>query len=474
MEGRTIRAQPDTLGYRTSTFIRRNRLAVAGVAVGVIALIGGTVISARQASVARTERDRARVEQARTTRVSEFFQRVLSQAEPREGGRAVTVTDALSRAIPIVDTAFVTEPDLKAAVQLSIGSTLQNLQENERARPLLQAAYDWFRTHEGASPSRNQTDAMWNLATLATSDGRPAEAESLYARLAVLYRGSEYGANDALAAQLRIAGLRVDKGDLIGAVAAYDSLIPKRILKTRTDSLDHAASIGSRGSALATLGKFDRAERDLAQAREINERLLGPESFATADLLQPYAGTLLFTGKLIAAESIARRSFVISTKAYGDTAQRTVAAARILGTILVAADRCDDAIRTFSGILALRGPNLPDSDPSIGYALAYRGFCRARRGDARGGVADARDGLRLVRRIFGDKHYMTHLAESLTGAALGFGPPSSAAEAEQLLAAGATGLRATLDPAHPRVTDAEKRLQEFRTRARASTVTAPH
>jgi serine/threonine-protein kinase len=472
LEGRTVRAQPDTLGYRTALMIRRNRLAVAGVAVGVLALIGGTIVSVRQASIARAERDRARLEQARTTRVSAFFQQVLGKAEPREGGRGVTVTDALNRAIPIIDTAFAKEPDLKAAVQLSVGSTLQNLQEYERARPLLQAAYEWFRMHDGANPSHDQSDALWELATLARQDGRRAEAESLYVRLAQVYRDPSYPENDRVRALLHVAAVRIDGGDLRGAVALYDSLNPRLVLRSRKDSLDFAVHTASRGVALATLGTFDRATRDFATALAINERLLGKDSFATSEVLQPYAAAMLFTGKLVVAESLARRGLDIVRRAYGDSATGTLAASRMLGTILVAQDRCADAVEVFSGILARRGPNLPDTDPSIGYALVYRGYCRAKAGDVRGGVADAREGLRLTQTIFGDKHYITHLAESLTGAAISYGPPAAAPEAARLLTAGASGLRATLDPAHPRVRDAEQRLADFRARSQAAAVVA--
>ena len=462
LEGRTVRAQPDTLGYRTVTFLRRNRLAVAGVTLGVAALIGGTVVSLRQAEVARLERDRARMEQVRTQRVAEFFQQVLSQAQPREGGRAMTVAEALNRAIPIIDTAFAREPDLKASVQLSVGSTLQNMEQHERARPLLQAAYDYYRQHDGAEPSRNQTDALWDLANMARQDGQVAESESLYVRLAAVYRRQPgYVPNDVVLTLLRIAGLRVDAGDLAGAVAAYDSLIPQLVQHNRSDSLDLAANLGSRGSTLAAIGRFELATKDFARTIAMNERLLGADSFAAGEMLQPYAGAMLFSGKIAVAESLARRSLSISRREFGDTATGTLASARMLGTILVAADRCDDAIAVFSDILKHRGPQLPDTDPSVGYSLTYRGYCRARRGDVRGGAADAREGLRISRAVFGESHYAFHLSQSLAGAALGFGAAADRGEAERLLRAGVMGLRTALDPQHPRVRDADARLAEF-------------
>ena len=135
-----------------------------------------------------------------------------------------------------------------------------------------------------------------------------AEAESLYVTLAAVYRRRP-GASpiEALGALLRIAQLRTDAGDLRGAVATYDSLMPYRVLRTRDDSIDEAAFYGSRGVALVTLGLFDRATQDFAAALALNEKLLGADSFATGQLLQPYAGAMMFTGNLAAAESLAHR-----------------------------------------------------------------------------------------------------------------------------------------------------------------------
>ncbi len=461
LDGRTVNARPDTVRYRVTMFVRRNRLATAAIAAAVIALVTGTVVSVRQADIARRERDRARLAQARTQRVAAFFQQVLTQANPRTGGRTLTVNEALARAIPIIDTAFTREPDLKAAVQLSVASTLQNMEQDERARPLLRAAYEYFRTHDGAVASRDQTDALWDLAALAHRDGHLAEAESLFVRLAGVYRQPGHAPNDAVLAGLRVASIRVDAGDLTGAIAAYDSLIPRLQMRSREDSIDVASNIASRGVALGTRGTFDRARADFARALVLNESLLGPDSFATGQILQPYAGVMLFSGRLVEAESLARRALVISQREFGEGTATTLAAARMIGTVLVAAHRCNEAITTFNQILAQRGSVLTDSDPTVGYALAHRGYCRAETGDVRGGIADARDALRSSAVALGRQHYAYHLAQSLAGATLTRGTAAERTEGIRLLEAGADGLRRTLDPAHPRVRDAEARLAAF-------------
>ncbi|MBC7844003.1 MAG: serine/threonine protein kinase [Gemmatimonadaceae bacterium] len=462
LDGRTVRAQPDTIGYRLHSFVRRNKLAVAGIATGVLALIGGTVISVQQARFARAERDKARAEGIRTQRVNEFFQTVLNQASPREGGRALTVAEALDRAVPMIDTAFASEPDIRASVQLSLGETLQNIQLHERARPLLQQAYEYYRTRDGVVPSQQQTDAIWNLATVARQDGKLVEAESLYLHLAnVFQHRPDADANDVVVTLMRVAGLRLDAGDLTGAVTAYDSLIPKHRIRNRTDSLDQATYFASRGVAQATLGRFAPATADFSRAVSIFDVMLGKESFAVGEVLQPYAGALMFEGKLTDADVMARRAIGISTRAFGDAATGTLSAKRMLGTIMVAGDRCADAIPVFSEILSHRGPDLQDTDPSVGYALLYRGYCRAKSGDVRAGVRDAREGLELCKALFGGTHYIVHLGESLMGAAMGYGPRADRSEAEQLLRAGAHGLRETLGAGHPRTKDAEARLADF-------------
>jgi serine/threonine protein kinase/tetratricopeptide (TPR) repeat protein len=59
LAGLPVIARKDTFGYRASKFVRRNRAAVAAAVCVVLALVGGIIGVAWQASVARTERARA-------------------------------------------------------------------------------------------------------------------------------------------------------------------------------------------------------------------------------------------------------------------------------------------------------------------------------------------------------------------------------------------------------------------------------
>jgi non-specific serine/threonine protein kinase/serine/threonine-protein kinase len=59
LAGLPVIARPDTLGYRASKFVRRNRTAVAAALLIAIALVAGTIGTAWQAREARRERARA-------------------------------------------------------------------------------------------------------------------------------------------------------------------------------------------------------------------------------------------------------------------------------------------------------------------------------------------------------------------------------------------------------------------------------
>lgn len=58
-QGLPVHARPDTLGYRTAKFVRRNRLAVAAFAGILLALMAGMASTSWQARIARAERARA-------------------------------------------------------------------------------------------------------------------------------------------------------------------------------------------------------------------------------------------------------------------------------------------------------------------------------------------------------------------------------------------------------------------------------
>ncbi|MBL8909900.1 MAG: protein kinase [Archangium sp.] len=71
--GLTLRARPATFGYRFSTFVRRNRLAVGAGALIGLSLTGGVVTTTIQAREAQLARQRAEASRARAEELVDFM-----------------------------------------------------------------------------------------------------------------------------------------------------------------------------------------------------------------------------------------------------------------------------------------------------------------------------------------------------------------------------------------------------------------
>jgi serine/threonine protein kinase len=101
LEHKPVLARPDSFGYRTAKFVRRNRVAVAVAATALVATLAaltGFVIQDRRV---RVERDFAFRELVRTEQHDDFLDFLLSDAAP--SGKPFTVTDLLGRAKSIVE-----------------------------------------------------------------------------------------------------------------------------------------------------------------------------------------------------------------------------------------------------------------------------------------------------------------------------------------------------------------------------------
>ncbi|HRH41168.1 MAG TPA: protein kinase [Pyrinomonadaceae bacterium] len=59
LEGLPVKARPDTFGYRTSKFVKRNKLGVAAASLVALSLIGGIIGTTYQATIAQQQRNRA-------------------------------------------------------------------------------------------------------------------------------------------------------------------------------------------------------------------------------------------------------------------------------------------------------------------------------------------------------------------------------------------------------------------------------
>lgn len=464
LDGLPVQARTGALGYRMGKFVRRNRAAVLGAGVAVVGLLAGTIVSLRQAGIARNERDRAVNEARRTEQVTRFFQDILTSAAPGRQGRQVTVTEAIDSAIARSDSAFRDQPDLRAALMLTLGATLTDMYLYEPARPLLEEAYRIRHRLDGSRPSRAQADALYDLADIENQVGDAARAESLYrVSLAMLGQaGADSG--EIYLGLSNIAESQLTQGRLAEAAALYDT-VARALDRLRPDNVEiRAITRANRGTALAQLGRPAEAEPALREAVRLFEQARGTADPRVASALQPLAGTLTLLGRYVEAESAAFRAWQIDSAALGPSNAASLSVLRMLTGARVEDGRCDLAMPDIRYMLSLRGRELLEADPTLGVALLQLGECRRRAGDLAAAEAALRDALAVRERTFPPTHWALAQAQSALGEVLG--QRGKDREAERLLRDGYTGLRRELTSSHVRTVEARRRLEAFLTARR--------
>jgi len=461
LAGQPVRAQPDSFGYRARKFAARNRAAVAAVAVIFLTLVGGLTVTLWQVRTSERERARAELERAKATQVTAFFSDLFVAASPEQLGRQVTVVEAIETAIPRIDSAFADQPGLRAALKGTVGSTLYNMGLKTQADPLLRAALAEQAALDSGRTTEPGATALYNVAMLEQDFGRLAQAESLYRRSMAMYEALP-GMTPAEIARGwgMVSTLLSNQGRHAEALALQDRVV--NLLRTRLPRSDRALwiAVANYGAALTELGRLEEGERQLREAIGMTEQYRGPESDDVGGMLQPLAMNLMFAGQLVAAESVARRSYQITVKNRGATNTATLASLRAVISVLIEQNRCPEAIPLARGIIGLRGGEVPDTDPSIGTAYVLLGQCLGMTGEAGAGEEAIREGTRLREAVFPPDHWVMAHTRSLLGEVLVRG--GKTIEGEQLLEEGYQGLLAALGPDNVRTRQARERLERWR------------
>src|SRR5215813_4836863 len=168
----SISARPDTVAYRATKFVRRNRAMVAVASLAVIATLAGLVGTLIQARTARRQRDFAFRQLDRAASINDFNQLILSDVSA--SGKPFTAKELLDRAKYTLERERGTAGN-RVELMASIGMQYTVLEEAEEGRRILEQAYKLSRSVP--EPTVRATAACYLAATLVrTGDLERAEA----------------------------------------------------------------------------------------------------------------------------------------------------------------------------------------------------------------------------------------------------------------------------------------------------------
>jgi serine/threonine protein kinase/tetratricopeptide (TPR) repeat protein len=302
-----ISARPDTLHYRMTKFIRRNRTAVFLTMLAVVATGAGVISTLIQSRTARAERDFAFGQLSRAETVNDLNEFLLSDAAP--SGRPFTVNDLLMRAEHIVERQQNKHDPQRVEMLISLGRQYNVLDEQAKSRQLLGEAYDLSRQLTDHSIRARASCALASALALA---GEHASAEKLVQE-GLQELGHELRfAPDQMFCLIRGTEVARERGDSREAVARAEAaqkalkrlpfefgLVKSQLLMDMAESYRYA-------------GRYDEANAAFGRASAQLTALGRDETQTAVTLLNNWGTLLVLAGRPRDSEIVLRRAIDIS------------------------------------------------------------------------------------------------------------------------------------------------------------------
>ena len=411
-----ISARPDTLAYRSAKFVRRHARAVAAAAVVVTVL--AALVAFYTVRLA-AERDRARFEADKASKVSELLTGLLTGADPfgtRE--REPTVRDVLDAGAGRVRDELGDQPELQAEMLTVIGRTYQRLGVHAQAQPLLEEALAIGRRTLGPEHVR-VAQSLNDLGVLLGEQGDLARAEPLLQEALALRRtllGPRH--RDVAVTLVELGRIHSDQARNDRAEPLFREALDIRREVFGEEHRETATSRSDLGLLLWQRGDLEGAESEFRASLATNRKVLGNTHPNVGASLSNLALVLHDRGDQTAAEALLREALTIQRATLGDAHPRVANLLNNLAHALRAQGRHAEAAASLDEALRITRPKLGDAHPTTAMYTINLGRVHLARGDAARAEPLLREGLDVRRRAFGDDDWRVAAAKGLLGSAL--------------------------------------------------------
>jgi tetratricopeptide (TPR) repeat protein len=414
LENQPISARPDSMRYRAAKFTRRHRAGLAAAAALLAAVVGLVAFYTVQLA---GERDRARLQADKASRVSELLAGLLTGADPYRtpDAKEPTVQNLLDAGAERIARDLGDQPELQAEMFTVIGRTYERMGLRDKALPLLEKALAIGRQTFGpehvtvaqslndlgvlqreqgnvaaAQPLLEESLSMRRrllgpqhqdvavtlveLGRVFTDRGRDGEAEPLI-REALAIRRKVFGEEhrETATSKSELGWLLLRRGDVAGA----ETLLRENVATTeRTVGADHPNTATAKSSLAAVLvakGDGAGAERLLREALDVHRRVLGINHPAYAQTLNSLATAIEVQGRLEEAQSLFEECVRLAAPVLGDAHPRVLAYTLNIARIRIARGEGAATAAPLRRVLAERLRLYPAGDPRIAQAQSLLG-----------------------------------------------------------------------------------------------------
>jgi serine/threonine protein kinase/tetratricopeptide (TPR) repeat protein len=453
-QGRTVTARKDSLGYRTSRFVMRNKIAVA-VATGFVVLLVALAILAVSYAVTTAAQSRAIAQEAETTeQVSALLVDLFKTADPSQVfGDTVRVRTLLDQGADKIEATLRDQPEIGAELLGVLGQVYNNLGLYDEEIELREHAVSVLRqTH--ANGSIELAEAIEGLAW-AHYDRRTFDAaEPLFSEALLVYENmgadplDAASARQGLAVSLRELG-QPDSAELLmqQVVVTHRRLLGEHDLKT-VDALMNLAFV------LRAQDNLDSAE--LVYQSAISELRVHGDSGAR--LLSPALNNLAYLyrtqGNYEQAEPLYREAVQLEQQ-FG-VAPNVILLLNNLASTLDMQGKAEEAEEVLREALDVAKSHWPDGHWRIGSGYGVLGQFYMLGGDTAAAEPPLRTKVDMYTELLGADHAWTAAAKATLASCLG--ALAQYDEAERLLLEGYSALRASSGEDSRYTQDALRRL----------------
>jgi serine/threonine-protein kinase len=411
LEGLPVIARRDTVGYRTSKFIARHRLAVAGAALVALAILGSLLLALWEARQARAQRDVAQ-------RINTFLQDMLGAAAPEAKGIDIKVVDILSDASSRAKTELANQPQVLANVLMTVGRTYISLGLYEPAEANLRAALEASVRANGELDPATATTMGWLGLALANLN-KTAEGEQVSRKAVALQRRLHPKGHEDLGVALYALGMNlINKGEPKAAQAPLEeastlikrhlgeytgyymtSLVLLAMAHEKAGEVDlaeplyrQAIAVSGRvepryriflaqadtflGILLINKAAYSEAETLLQQGETIYREVMGGDTNYSVAVVKANLGWLYFLkGDYAKAESEDRRAIDLLRKYMGPEHRLVASTSVTFGLTLTREGKAAEGETYLREAIAIRKKVFPKGDPMISNAASALGEC---------------------------------------------------------------------------------------------------
>lgn len=432
LEGRAVLAQPDTLGYRTRKFVRRNRLPVTAVAVFIGCVIGFGIVAASQASALAEQSHLAIVERDKAEQVVQVLVDLFEATNPtvRPDGDRMPLGEFLASVEARALAQLRGTPIVRAKLQQVFGliayergrytparaAIEEALAEQRRLvgpdhPDALESVHALGQIHYGAgdeSGARTLLEESLDRHRRVYGERHEKTARALFA-LAPLMVGSNPGrAREMLSQALDIRRQLLprnhpDVAMTLGALADYYSqlgelerardLYREAFVELR-DPADRRhpnaiALMTAYGTLLGEMNAPVEAEAMRREALAVAQQVLGPGTLTVADLFNDHAVTLTTLGRFREAEHAFREAFEQQVALLGNNHWRVRNLERNVGLILALQQRYAEALPWMDRAISIPRGGGNAEDPGLTGMHAQRARILLRLGRRQEGLTEA-------------------------------------------------------------------------------------